>query len=160
MLKKAYGLCDAPKEWFDEVSRRMTESGWVAMKLEPCVWTLYDKGQLVAIAFVHVDDFVLGIKEDNDKAKQKHEELRNRWQWGSWETGCFRQTGVDVVQLADHSISLSFAAAAAKVEMIDGVERTNGTSRRCPAGIRYHGMPGSHWRPAVPGLTGAEPHRG
>ena len=120
MLKKAYGLCDAPKEWYDEVARRMTESGWVAMKLEPCVWTLYDKGRLVAIAFVHVDDFVVGIKEDNDKAKQKHEELRNHWQWGSWETGCFRQTGVDVVQLADHSISLSFAAAAAKVEMIEG----------------------------------------
>ena len=40
MMKKAYGLCDAPKEWFDEVSRRMTEGGWVAMTLEPCVWVL------------------------------------------------------------------------------------------------------------------------
>eukprot|EP00974_Lingulodinium_polyedra_P028349 2734340-Lingulodinium_polyedra.AAC.1 len=38
LLKKAYGLCDAPKEWFDEVSNKMAAAGWVAMKLEPCVW--------------------------------------------------------------------------------------------------------------------------
>eukprot|EP00959_Pyramimonas_sp_CCMP1952_P326322 6830601-Pyramimonas_sp.AAC.1 len=52
MLKKAYVLCDAPKEWFDEVAKRVAESGWVAMVLEPCVWTLCDKGRLVATAFV------------------------------------------------------------------------------------------------------------
>ena len=120
MMKKAYGLCDAPKEWFDEVSRRMTEGGWVAMTLEPCVWVLYEQGQIVAIAFVHVDDFVIGVREHNPLAEQKFKELQGYWQWGSWESSCFRQTGLDVVQLADYSISQSFVAAAAKVDMIEG----------------------------------------
>ena len=121
MLKKAYGLCDAPKEWFDEVSRRMRDGGWTPMQLEPCVWTLYgDKKELIAIAFVHVDDFVVGVNEDSPLAQQKFKELRGYWKWGSWETSTFRQTGVDVVQLADFSISQTFVAAAAKVDVIEG----------------------------------------
>eukprot|EP00959_Pyramimonas_sp_CCMP1952_P142732 2988285-Pyramimonas_sp.AAC.1 len=56
LLKKAYGLCDAPKEWFDETSSKMSSAGWVPMELEPCLWILYDNQQIVGIAFAHVDD--------------------------------------------------------------------------------------------------------
>ena len=90
------------------------------MELEPCVWTLYEGKKLIGIAFVHVDDFVVGILEGNERADTKLTELKGYWQWGSWETSCFRQTGVDVTQLSDFSIAQSFVAAAAKVYMIEG----------------------------------------
>ena len=34
LRKKAYGLSDEPKDWFDEVTRRPTNPGWIAMTLE------------------------------------------------------------------------------------------------------------------------------
>ena len=104
------------------------------MKLEPCVWVLYDHGVVVATAFVHVDDFVVGVLESSTLAAQKFAELQGYWQWGSWESSCFGQTGVDVVQLTDHSIAQPFEAAAAKVETIEGWSQPAGRADdRLPA---------------------------
>ena len=37
----------------------MPESAWVAMKVEPCVWTLHERGHLLAVASVPIGS---GIK--------------------------------------------------------------------------------------------------
>ena len=37
LFKKAYSLCDAPKEWFVGITSKMTNAGWAPMELEPCL---------------------------------------------------------------------------------------------------------------------------
>ena len=52
LLKKARGLCDAPKERFGEVSSKMTSAGWAPAELEPCLRALCDGKKIAAIDFL------------------------------------------------------------------------------------------------------------
>eukprot|EP00959_Pyramimonas_sp_CCMP1952_P381687 7998125-Pyramimonas_sp.AAC.1 len=62
MLKAAYGLVNAPREWYENVASDFEKLGNVAMTLEPCLWIKYDSaGKVETVIFVHVDDFVIGI---------------------------------------------------------------------------------------------------
>ena len=101
----------------------MRDEGWVPMRLEPGVWMLHDSGVVIAVAFVHMDDFVIGVSHHSKQAMRKFDELQNYWRWSSWESGSFRQAGLDVAQLADFTVKQSFVAAAAQVEKIEGWSR-------------------------------------
>ena len=69
--KKAYAPCDAPESWFDEVTRTLTNAGWIAMTLGPCLWMLYEKGTIVCVAVGHVDDMVVGVHRSSPRCPAK-----------------------------------------------------------------------------------------
>ena len=53
-----YGLRTAPKAWFQVVESDLTKKlHFRQNQLDPCVFMLYDKGQLVGLVGVYVDDF-------------------------------------------------------------------------------------------------------
>ena len=64
LLKAVYGLCNAPREWYETVNRDMIRLGWQPVVMEPCVWTLWQSDKIVAVAFIHVDDMVVGTAEE------------------------------------------------------------------------------------------------
>ena len=80
----------------------MQEGAWVAMKMEPCVWTLYERRHLLAVAS---DDLFISVLESDSRATWEFDDLQGYWQWGSWESSCFWQC-VEVVDLADLSSPL------------------------------------------------------
>ena len=71
------------------------------------------------MAFIHVDDMVVGVNEKSPFALQKFQAISEHWDWGEWEYDHFVQTGLDILQTPDYNIFISFEKAAKKVEMIE-----------------------------------------
>ena len=138
LLKAVYGLCYAPREWYGEVDRKFQTHGWKATKLEPSVWGFYSKGRLAALAATHVDDLIDGIDEGCSAAMAAFKQVKAFWDWGEGEHDHFIQTGLEITQLRDKTIHISFERAARKVDMIEGCTRTRrgaSTDTLPPAGV-------------------------
>ena len=67
--KPAYGLCDAPRAWFVEATRRLTTLGFVQHPLDACLFLLFGPDLKCAIG-LHVDD-LMGISDPTVRQKDK-----------------------------------------------------------------------------------------
>ena len=101
-----YGLVQAPRCWFNDVSRRMLAQGWKTVLADRCLFVLYDDdtGDVIAIAGIHVDDFLIGGDEDHPKYQQAFKQLVDTYKWGKWQEGEIDFAGCHIVQLTDGSI--------------------------------------------------------
>ena len=93
--KAAYGLVEAPLEWFLTICDFLESLGFERQKSDPCCWGLFDKDRLGWICG-HVDDFLFGGEEGQP---QWDEAIRFKRQ--EWETGSFVQCGVHIRQEKD-----------------------------------------------------------
>ena len=120
LLKAAYGLMDAPKEWHLKVDTDLTQQlQYVDMQYEPCVWIKYSQDhEIEAVIFVHVDDFVIGVKE-NSRGMLHLADVKGLYQWGEWESGHITQCGSEYIQLGDYTIIQSLEKACQKVQQIE-----------------------------------------
>ncbi len=99
LRKAVYGLINAPRQWWKDVQQTMGELGWTASSIEPCLWKMMDtNGQVIALCTVHVDDFLIAIKDDK-QGKDILDALKAKYTWGSWEDQDFVMCGVRVRQL-------------------------------------------------------------
>ena len=85
-LKKAvYGLLNAPKRWFEKLSRTLCDLGWVQHQLDKCMFLLYsdsDPHELIGMCGMHVDDLLCaGV---GDKYENCVKQLRSKFPFGSW----------------------------------------------------------------------------
>jgi hypothetical protein len=101
------------------VNKDMLKLGWTAVTMEPCVWTLWHHGEIVAVSFIHVDDMVVGVAESNAFVNKAMCEVEKLYRWGRWEHTTFDQCGSDLVQLKDGTILQSLERATKKVSMIE-----------------------------------------
>ena len=106
--KACYGLVNAPKEWWRSVTDRFQEAGLEALRTDQCVWIGKDgNGETCTVICGHVGDFLIV----GDANSQFHNQYRKRvwdsFRWSPWKEKEFTMTGIDVCQLADHSIVLS-----------------------------------------------------
>ena len=68
LLKAAYGLASAPREWFLDVCDVMQEkAGLTRLQCDPCLWIFKDNGKVVGAIGAHVDDFLITGDETNAK---------------------------------------------------------------------------------------------
>ena len=81
VVKGVFGLNESPRLWYLGLRRHLQALGFREMKLAPCVFTLHVKGQLEAMATVHVDDVLLA---GGDVAEPIWKELQGRLTFGSW----------------------------------------------------------------------------
>jgi hypothetical protein len=56
--KAMYGLCEAPKAWYDEISTFLESMGCIQNPYDPCVYNLMMNGVQLTICF-HVDDLLI-----------------------------------------------------------------------------------------------------
>ncbi|OLQ01345.1 Copia protein [Symbiodinium microadriaticum] len=73
LRKPMYGLCDAPRAWYDEASRRLEQAGFTKHPLDACLF-LYFAPDLQCAIGLHVDD-LLGTSEHKDAIKKNLMEL-------------------------------------------------------------------------------------
>ena len=66
LKKPMYGLCDAPRAWFDEASRRLEQAGFVKHPLDACLFLYYAPDLRCAIG-LHVDDLLGTTAPENRK---------------------------------------------------------------------------------------------
>ena len=95
LLKPVYGRPDAPRAWYDELSRILVdELGYERSGVDPALFMLRDpKGCLKGLLVVHVDD-VMACHDGSDLGKEVTLKLYKRFPFGTWQRVCEQQCGV------------------------------------------------------------------
>eukprot|EP00435_Cladocopium_sp_Y103_P017469 s1627_g4.t1 len=117
VLGNVYGQNDAPAAWFKEFSTFVQSVGWLQSKLDPCLYTLRDQGQLVGVMGVHVDDTALGGM--GKVFEQSVQKLRERFPYRKWRVGEGEFCGAWYKQHDDHRITMNMQAFVDKMRAIN-----------------------------------------
>lgn len=105
ITKRFYGLVQSPRCWFNDVSKTMASQGWVPILADRCLFGLYadDTQELIGIAGLHVDDFLLG-GGSHPKFIAAEKALKAADKWGKWQEGEVGFAGARITQLQDGSL--------------------------------------------------------
>ena len=107
LAKAAYGLVQAPLEWYLTVDEFLRGIGFERCKTDPCCWGVYDTdNEPIGYVCGHVDDFLFGGHEKDDRWLALEKQIKEKFTWGEWESRKFTQCGVDIEQRADYSFTL------------------------------------------------------
>ena len=103
LTKAFYGLVHAPRKWHESVVEALLLSGWTQTKVDRCLFCLYDDQthELIALAGIHVDDFLICGVEHHKKYQQAKQELQAKFKFGKWDQGEFDFAGCHLRQGPD-----------------------------------------------------------
>lgn len=104
LKKAAYGLADAPREWFVTLQRKLLSLGASNHPLERCLFKWMKDGELWGVMSVHVDDLFIGGQPDFEAEVMEH--VRKLFPIGREEKGSFVYCGVKVESILDQQGSL------------------------------------------------------
>ena len=111
--KAFYGLVRSPRCWYNDVSSKMQRQGWKCILADRCLFVLYDEeptsstfGQIIGIAGLHVDDFLVGGIEEHPRYAKAFADLQSTYNWGKWQSDQFEFAGCHITQLPDSSIRI------------------------------------------------------
>ena len=121
MLKAAYGLVSAPREWFGEVDEvAANRCSMKRLKTDPCIWIKRDprSGKTIGYVASHVDDFLVAGDWNNPEWIKTVEIFKQSFVWSPWEEQSFTHCGVALEQT---QISVFPLAIATIVEQINQI---------------------------------------
>ena len=109
LQKAAYGLVNAPAEWYRTVNAELIKIGFERMRTEPCGWrltttTATGERILLGIIIAHVDDFLVCGDENNEQWMEALSQFYARFRWSPWETNEYMHCGVRVKEGEDEVI--------------------------------------------------------
>ena len=108
LTRAAYGLVEAPLEWYLTVNAFLEELGFLRQVSDPCVWGLFDKtGQPIGWVCGHVDDFMFAGNPEDPRWKEICKCIQERFRWGEWENNNFVQCGVTIQRQTDGGFLLT-----------------------------------------------------
>ena len=115
--KGAYGLIDAPYQWFMAISEALRNLGFTQSPFDPCKFLLYhhETGTLEGILGLHVDDGICGGPEYFSKRLDK---LEQQYPFGSKKLKQFTFTGIEMDQLPNGTITMSQSNYVKAIEPI------------------------------------------
>ncbi|OLP76028.1 T-complex protein 1 subunit eta, partial [Symbiodinium microadriaticum] len=95
LLKPVYGRPDAPRAWYNELSRILeNELGFCKSQVDPALFFLRDcQGKLRALLIVHVDDVMI-CHDGSSEGHGAAEKLHNRFPFGTWNQVAKEEAGV------------------------------------------------------------------
>ena len=95
LIKSVYGRPDAPRSWFNELSRILQEElQFQKSEVDPALYYLRDSsGALKGVLIIHVDDIMLA-GDDSDFTTQAFERLHQRFPFGTWQNVDKQNSGV------------------------------------------------------------------
>ena len=104
--KAFYGLVQAPRCWFNDISAKLMKQGWKSVLADRCLFVLYDDetNEVIGACGLHVDDLLICGDEDHPKFKKAEAELMTTYKWGKWQTGDIDFAGCHILQFADGSL--------------------------------------------------------
>ncbi len=115
-LKKCmYGLNDAPRKWFLNVSEHLKQLGCIQTRLDPSVFVYKNGNKLLGLVLIHVDDFLhIGGPEFYFNVMNR---IRTIFAAGKIESSVFQYVGLDIHQ-QHNGIQLSQSMYIEKLESI------------------------------------------
>ncbi|CAE7892802.1 RE2, partial [Symbiodinium necroappetens] len=107
LTRAFYGLCSAPKSWYDTVTATLRNSGWRPLEFDKCFFILVNKAsELCGVAGFHVDDFLIGRRKGDETFERAKAEHLSSFEWGRWEQKNFEFPGANLTQKEDGTIFL------------------------------------------------------
>ena len=115
--KGAYGLIDAPYQWYCALREQLTKLGFEQSPFDACMFILRDPQteQLCGVLGIHVDD---GLGGGNKYFCDQIAKLEAVYPFGEKKSTSFTFTGIEMNQHADKSISLSQSTYVKKIPAI------------------------------------------
>ena len=115
--KGAYGLIDAPFQWYCAIREELVKLGFSISPFDPCVFILRNSsnGYPDGIIGLHVDD---GICGGNERFLEKLNKLEQKYPFGSKKISNFVFTGIQMSQGSDGGIHLSQADYVKRIDPI------------------------------------------
>eukprot|EP00435_Cladocopium_sp_Y103_P023442 s1426_g5.t1 len=106
--KAFYGLVQAPRCWFNDISSKMKKQGWKGILADRCIFILNDDddGRIIGAAGLHVDDLLTCGDEKHPKYVKAEQELMNTYKWGKWQSGEIEFAGCTITQLSNGSLQV------------------------------------------------------
>ena len=103
LTKAFYGLVHAPRKWHESVVEALLLGGWTQTKADRCLFCMFDDQthELIALAGMHVDDFLICGKEDHPKYIAAKAELQSKFKFGKWCEAEFDFAGCHLKQDSD-----------------------------------------------------------
>ena len=81
IIAGCYGLVDAPLHWPKTLLKALKKLGFKESRLDPCIYKMYEEGQLIGLLAIEVDDILACGK---GVFHQKMKELREQFTFGKW----------------------------------------------------------------------------
>ena len=84
VLLSVYGLPDAPRAWFEEITGFMKEMGFQHSRVDPAfmVW-YYEDGSIGIMCVLHVDDIMIA-NDGTDRTEKLVAQLHEKYPFGEW----------------------------------------------------------------------------
>lgn len=103
-IRKAfYGLVHAPRLWHDHVAKTLLQQGWQRLASDRCVFILLsNSSELIGIAGLHVDDFLIGGRDSHEKFEAARKALEGAFRWNKWEEESFTFAGFKITQASGY----------------------------------------------------------
>ena len=93
IVRAFYGLVQSPRLWFEDLQSTMLEQGWKQVTADKCAFILLHEGELVGLAGVHVDDYLIAGKQGDPVFEKAEKALRDSYNFGKWESDSFEFAG-------------------------------------------------------------------
>ncbi|CAK9015175.1 unnamed protein product [Durusdinium trenchii] len=121
LLRAAYGLVSAPREWYRDVDKIATTTcGMHRLVCEPCLWVCKDEhGKVQGAVASHVDDFIVAGNEDNALWHETLQKFHQALNWSPWEPDPYLHCGVEIHQQSNYSFHLDHSQYASQIKQID-----------------------------------------
>ena len=133
LTRAAYGLVEAPIEWYCTINEFLEELGFRRQQSDPCVWGLFqDDPQIpedepqTPIGWIcsHVDDFMFAGQLSDPRWQEIRRKIQEKFRWGDWEKGSFSQCGVNIETTPSGGFCLS------QSDFLDGVDEIHIPKKR------------------------------
>ncbi|CAE7943401.1 RE2 [Symbiodinium necroappetens] len=149
LVKAAYGLVNAPAEWYKSVHATLSRLGFQRLRTEPCCWRLtrYVAGKpvLLGVVVAHVDDFILAGNENDEMWLQAVRDFHSTYRWSPWECRDYPHCGVQihegeqetVMSQADYCAQLKQIEVSNRDEDLPATEEEKSQLRGLLGGIQW-----------------------
>ena len=122
--KAAYGLVNAPAEFYKAARDCLLSLGFSPMVTEPCGWVFkvwdstLNKYVTQGIITSHVDDFIVCGNEQCPEWNTALHSFYDRFRWSPWEHTAFSHCGIDIRECQDGSKILDHSRFCETLEQI------------------------------------------
>ena len=140
--KAAYGLVNAPAEFYKAVDSALKAQGFVQMKTEPCGWLFKGKDPLtgkvttLGVVVSHVDDFIICGCEQSPEWNRALAAFYEQFRWSPcWEHSSFMHCGLTIKEAADGSKILDHSKFCETLEQVPVAKNRDDAEAATPAEV-------------------------
>lgn len=119
LKKPMYGQGDAPLNWYLEANSRLKYCGLRNHPLDPCLYLLYDRDELVLMIRLHVDDMLGAVNAQSKKASECVANIKKAFNFRTWqEEDEMEYCGSTILRESNGDIKMKFDKYAKKLSPV------------------------------------------